>query len=132
MPKIAQPQFVAPKRAEVAPRQPERIIGTINASTKTEINGPDLTPTPKENSGGVRIGTKLSIRYLNGPRAGVVAKLWFQKTTSDPKFEVNDFRSVGPGSPLGQALEGAQTGEILSFDLKNEEIRVQVIELKHP
>lgn len=79
----------------------------------------------------MRIGTKLSIRYLNGPRAGVVAKFWFQKTTNDRNFEVNGYKSVGTDSPLGKSLEGAQVNDIVTFDLKGEEIRVQIIEAKN-
>ena len=82
------------------------------------------------NIDGVRIGTKLSIRYLNGPRAGVVAKFWFQKTTNDRHFEVDGYKSVGTDSPLGEALEGAHVDDTVSFDVRDQEIRVQVTELK--
>ncbi len=90
----------------------------------------EATATQKE-ALGVRIGTKLSIRYLNGPRAGVVAKFWFQKTTNDRKFEVNGYKSVGTDSPLGEALEGAQVNDIVAFNLRDDEIRVQIIDMNH-
>ncbi|EAQ06270.1 DNA helicase related protein [Yoonia vestfoldensis SKA53] len=141
MPKIVQPKPVEPRRIELPPRQPERrpVIGTapngsaptatatITAPTRTEVRR--AAPAPQTEADGIRIGTKLSIRYLNGPRAGVVAKFWFQKTTNDRKFEVNGYKSVGTDSPLGEALEGAQVDDIVTFALRDEDIRVQVIEM---
>ena len=139
MPKIVQPKLVEPKRVIVPPPQPERRPITSAAPTRTpqtraapikaEVRRETFTPQPEAPD--VRIGTKLSIRYLNGPRAGVVAKFWFQKTTNDRRFEVSGYKSVGTDSPLGKALEGAQMDDIVTFDLKGEEIRVQLIEMKH-
>ena len=103
-----------------------RIKTTI---TKAEVRREAPTPLPE--AVGVRIGTKLSIRYFNGPRAGVVAKFWFQKTTYDHRFEVAGYKSVGTDSPLGEALEGAQVGDIVTFNVRDEEIRVQIIDMKH-
>ena len=77
----------------------------------------------------VRIGTKLLIRYLNGPRAGVAAKFWFQETTNDPRIEKNGYKSVGTDSPLGEALESGKLDDIVSFTIRDDEIRVQIIEL---
>jgi hypothetical protein len=143
MPKIVQPSVVEQRRIELPPRQPERrpVTGTapngfassptatVTAPTRTEVRR--AAPAPQIVTDGIRIGTKLSIRYLNGPRAGVVAKFWFQKTTNDRKFEVNGYKSVGTDSPLGEALEGAQVDDIVTFTLRDEDIRVQVIEMKN-
>jgi very-short-patch-repair endonuclease len=143
MPKIVQPTPVEPRRIELPPRQPERrpvtstapngsastATATVAAPIRTEVRR--AAPAPQIETDGIRIGTKLSIRYLNGPRAGVVAKFWFQKTTNDRKFEVNGYKSVGTDSPLGETLEGAQVGDIVTFTLRSEDIRVQVIEMKN-
>jgi very-short-patch-repair endonuclease len=137
MPKIVQPKLVEPKRVMVPPPLPEcrpsttpkRTPPTGAAPTRAEVRRETSTPQPEAD--GARIGTKLSIRYLNGPRAGVVAKFWFQKTTNDRSFEVNGYKSVGTDSPLGEALEGAQVDDIVTFNVRDEEIRVQLIEMKH-
>lgn len=139
MPKIVQPKLVEPKRAIAPPPQPERrpVISaaptrtpqTSAAPNRTEVRRDVTTPQPE--APGVRIGTKLSIRYLNGPRAGVAAKFWFQKTTNDRRFEVDGYKSVGTDSPLGEVLEGAQIDDIVTFNVRDEEIRVQLIEMKH-
>ena len=115
---------------DVSSQQPERknVVSRNTTPAKVEI------PTPAANLGssGVKIGSKISVRYLNGPRAGVVTKFVFQKTTYVPRFEIDGFRQIGPDSPLGQALEGAQIGEILVFHAKGDEIRVQVMDLENP
>jgi hypothetical protein len=139
MPKIVQPSVVEPKRVISPTQQPERRPVTNTAFTRapqtsatpvsTEVRRD--TPTRQAEAPGVRIGTKLTIRYLNGPRAGVVAKFWFQKTTNDGKFELNGYKSVGTDSPLGEALEGAQVDDIVTFNVRDHEIRVQIIDMQH-
>ena len=97
MPKIVQPKLSEPKRVIAPTPQPERRPVTSTAPTRANqtsaapvrTEARRETTAPQKEAPGVRIGTKLSIRYLNGPRAGVVAKFWFQKTTNDRKFEVN-------------------------------------------
>lgn len=139
MPKIVQPKLVEPKRVMVPQPQPERKPATSAAPIRTpQVSaaplGPEARPeelTTRPGGPGVRIGTKLSIRYLNGPRAGVVAKFWFQRITNDRKFEVNGYKSVGTDSPLGEALEGAQVDDIATFKVRDDEIRVQVIDMHH-
>ncbi|MDB4254943.1 hypothetical protein N9876_02380, partial [bacterium] len=58
-------------------------------------------------------------------------KFWFQKKTNDPKFDIDGYKSIGTDSPLGEALEGTQIDDIATFNLRDDEIRVQVIETKH-
>lgn len=139
MPKIVQPSVVEPKRVMVPPPPQERRPVTSTAPSRTpptgaapvRTEGRRVASAPQTEAPGVRIGTKLSIRYLNGPRAGVVAKFWFQKTTNDRKFEVNGYKSVGTDSPLGEALEGGQVDDIVTFNVRDEEIRVQIIDMHH-
>ena len=139
MPKIVQPAVVESKRVMVPPvpqerrnvrsphpkRTPQTSAAPVGTEARREAIAPQKEPL------GVRIGTKLSIRYLNGPRAGVVAKFWFQKTTYDRNFEVNGYKSVGTDSPLGEALEGAQVDDIVTFNVRDDEIRVQIIDMHH-
>lgn len=141
MPKIVQPKQVEQKRIELPARQPERksITSTVPngsaspaAATKTSPAGTEVRHSVAQiDTDGIRIGTKLSIRYLNGPRAGVVGKFWFQEITNDRQFEVNGYKSVGTDSPLGEALEGAQANDIVTFNVRDEEIRVQIIDMSH-
>ena len=137
LPKVVQPQSVDSKRSELAARQPQLKLTTITGPTGSALGAaapiraevrPEVS-TPKPQADRVRIGTKLLIRYLNGPRAGVVAKFWFQKATNDRRFEQNGFKSVGTDSPLGVVLEWAQLDDIVTFTLRDEDIRVQVVEL---
>jgi len=133
-------KLVEPRREELPPRQRERkpitrtgptgSAPTTTAPIRAEVRREASPLEPQAD--GVRIGTKVSIYYLNGPLAGVVANFWFQKTTNDPKFELNGYRSVGTDSPLGKALKGAQVDDIVTFGLRDEDIRVQVIEVLHP
>ena len=137
MPKIVKPRLVESKRVMVTAPQSNRRPVTSAAPTRTPQlssapTGSEVrreSPTPQPVAPSVRIGKKLSIRYLNGPRAGVVAKFWFQKTTNDRMFEMNGYKSIGTDSPLGEALEGAHVKDIVTFDLRGEEIRVELIEM---
>lgn len=137
LPQIVQPSLVAPKRTKIVPSQPKLKASTekaITTQTGSATNKPSVKQEairPKPRAEGVRIGSKISVRYLNGPRAGVVAKFWFQKKTNDPKFDIDGYKSIGTDSPLGEALEGTQIDDIATFNLRDDEIRVQVIETKH-
>ncbi len=138
MPKTVQPKLVEPRLAMAPQPQLDRKAVTSAAPIRApQISAVPLgaevrreSLAPKAEGPSVGLGTKLSVRYLNGPRAGVVAKFWFQKTTNDLRFEVDGYKSVGNDSPLGKSLEGAQVNDIVTFGLKGEEIRVQLIEAK--
>ena len=78
----------------------------------------------------IEIGKKISIRYLNGPRAGVTAKLWFQRKTNDPTYSLEGFITVGPDSPLGASLQGAYLDEICTYKLSDADVQVQVLEIE--
>lgn len=139
MPKIVQPKLAEQRRVIAPTPQPELRPVTSEAPTRTHQTSaaPIRTAvsrgvaTPQLEAPGVRIGTKLSIRYLNGPRAGTVANIWFQKANNDRNLDVNGYKPVRIDSPLGEALEGAQIDDIVTFNVGNEEVRVQLIEMKH-
>lgn len=140
MPKTVQPAAVEPRQIatqtpqterrddsnSAAPRRPQSNAAPIRAEVKRE------SVKTRTEADGVRNGTKLSIRYLNGPRAGVVAKILLQKSSGDRKIDVNGYTLVAIESPLGEALEGAQANDIVTYLLKNDEIRVQLIEVINP
>ena len=139
MPKIVEPDVADAKPVMLQASQPEKQSDkdpkqTTKPHNYTAFSAENVKsnfPKPENEAAGIRIGTKLSIRYLNGPRAGIIAKFWFQKTTNDPKFEVNGYKSVGTDSPLGEALEGAKVNEMVTFNVRDDEIRVQIIEIHH-
>ena len=141
-PKIVHPKSVKTDQIELSSRQPSPKVdidtppngsdSVVNVTPSIEAAIRPATRPLQNEEFGIKIGTKLSIRYLNGPRAGVVAKFWFQKTTNDQKFEVNGYKSLGTDSPLGEALEEAQVDDIVTFTLKKQDIRVQVIEIIKP
>ena len=140
MPQTVKPPIVEAKQASIvqtskseseAEKSPRQAIKPSKDSSLSKENVAINLSKPETETDGIGIGTKLSIRYLNGPRAGFVAKFWFQKTTNDPKFEVNGYKSVGTDSPLGEALDGAKVNEIVIFSVRDDEIRVQIIEMHH-
>jgi len=127
-----------PQRAELTPRQPERRPVSDSAPKVSASKDKETSPIPKAlgvevvkdqtDEDCIRIGTKFSIRYLNGPRAGFVAKFLFHTSTG---YEVRGYKTLGTDSPLGEAIEEAQLDDIVNFSVRDEEIRVQVIELKN-
>jgi very-short-patch-repair endonuclease len=121
------PEIVEPKKADVVQKRPEPRFNIKNDDVREEIR--IVAPVSKTVSTGVKIGSKLSIRYLDGPRAGTVAKFWLQKTTNDPKFESDGYTSVGANKPLGEALEGGMVDDIVTYTAGSQEIRVQIIDL---
>ena len=39
-------------------------------------------------------------------------------------------KSIGPDKPLGEAIEGTKIGDIVSFAVDDNEMRVEVIDVK--
>lgn len=128
MPKIMEPKVLKPKKIKAPQQQPIRThMHNVGADVTNVVKEPIAIKT-ETNS--VRIGSKITIRYLDGPRAGTLAKFWFQKTTNDPKFESDGYTSLAPDKPLGEALEGGLVDDTLSYEVGDKEIRVQIIELR--
>lgn len=110
-----------------SPKIPEPASESREKDVVLESEG--VVPDSHDKVDTVRIGCKLLVRFLSGPRAGALHKLWFQETTNDPNFSVGGYSSIGTDSPLGEALEDAQVNEILTFKVRDEEIRVQLVEI---
>ena len=120
------PEVVDPEPCEII--EDVRILGEeVVQLSETK----DLTSEPQaQDASVIEIGTKFKVRYLDGPRAGVVSKFWFQKRTNDPQFEIDGYKSVGVDSPLGEALEGEGLDDIITYSIGTQDIRVQIVELE--
>ncbi|WP_438952689.1 hypothetical protein, partial [Porticoccus sp.] len=108
------------------PASPDKDTESITG-TETEVHQARDT---QDDDPYIKIGTKFSLRYLDGPRAGAVAKFWFQQQTNDPRYHLDGYTTVGNDSPLGEALEGAEVGEMSSYPHGNQEVRVEVLEIE--
>lgn len=75
----------------------------------------------------ITLGDKITIRYLDGPRAGVTMKVWLQNTTDDPSFKNTEYRVVGLDSPLGGALNGSFQSDTVHFQMMDKSIPVEIL-----
>jgi len=93
---------------------------------------PQPRATASDTSLTIDIGTKFSLRYLDGPRAGVMTKFWFQHHTNDPAFNLEGYTVLGPDSPLGAVIEeeAPTEGDILEYELASQTVHVQIIEVE--
>ena len=76
----------------------------------------------------VQFGSKVTIRYLDGPRAGASAKFWYQKT-KETSLKLEGFITLGIDTPLGEAIESAEINEICSYEHGSSQIRVQILDI---
>jgi very-short-patch-repair endonuclease/transcription elongation GreA/GreB family factor len=84
----------------------------------------------EKNAKYIEFGSRFSIRYLDGPRAGVLVKFWLQRTADDLSSQLDGYKTLGLNSPLGEALNGGEADEIVSYAVSNKDIRVQIIEVE--
>jgi hypothetical protein len=75
----------------------------------------------------IEIGSRFSLRYLDGPRAGVITKFWFQYKTNDPTHKLEGYTTLGNDSPLGEAVEGAEAEEIREYAHGKQVVHVQIL-----
>lgn len=78
----------------------------------------------------VEKNTKFTVKYLNGPRAGVSTKFWFSGKTNDHTHLLDGYVSIGDDSPLGGAVNGAELNEVCSFSHGDNNIEVKVINIE--
>ena len=78
----------------------------------------------------IDLGTKFAIRYLDGPRAGVAVKFLYHTKTQDKNYSMEGYTTIGPDSPLGEALEGAELGDICSYNHGSNTVRVEITEME--
>jgi hypothetical protein len=51
--------------------------------------------------------------------------------TSSNRKQLAGYKSVGTDSPPREALKGAQLDDNVKFNVRDEEIRVQIVDMKH-
>jgi very-short-patch-repair endonuclease len=130
----ALPKIVQPKLPEVKMVEPsvlktvENIHSERNAIT---ANIGSMTTATISDSAEVKVGSRVSFRYLNGPRAGSMFTFRFKKTSDLQNIGIDGLKSIGPDKPLGEAIEGTKIGDIVSFAVDNNEMRVEVIDVKN-
>ncbi|SFR52645.1 DUF4011 domain-containing protein [Thiomicrospira sp. ALE5] len=91
---------------------------------------PTYSTNSKNNDRYIKLGSRFSVRYLDGPKAGALVKFWLQKTTDDSSIKLDGYTTLSLKSPLGSALEGCEVDEIVSYSLSNRDVRVQVINIE--
>tara|TARA_Y100000296_G_C5178782_1_gene261908 strand:- start:3402 stop:8813 length:5412 start_codon:yes stop_codon:yes gene_type:complete len=74
--------------------------------------------------------TKFTVKYLNGPRAGTSTRFWFSGKTNDLAHAIDGYVSIGPDSPLGEAVSGAELNEICAFAHGDKEVEVEITEIE--
>lgn len=130
--------YLEEKLSVLVQDMPETVkpIEYINIEKTTfENENPNLTITAthidsENNAKYIEVGSRFSVRYLDGPRAGVLVKFWLQKTADDFSTKLDGYKTIGINSPLGAALEGCEIDEIVSYSLSNKDIRVQLIDIE--
>jgi hypothetical protein len=76
----------------------------------------------------VGIGTKLIVRYLDGPRAGMKNKYFLSDSKSQSVDDV-EFQPLPFRSPLGQVVQGEPEGTIVSFEQAHGSVLVKIEEI---
>ena len=76
----------------------------------------------------VDIGTKMVVRYLDGPRAGMKSK-YFLCDSQNQSIDDETFQALAYKSPLGLAVKRETEGSIVSFEQPHGAVRVKIEEL---
>ena len=80
----------------------------------------------------VEIGSRVSIRYLNGPRAGISANFWLTDRKETESFRMPGSITLRADSPLGEAVYRSYPGDVVTYKLADEEVRVELIDTELP
>ena len=76
----------------------------------------------------VLVGSKVEIRYLDGPRAGVTGRFWITNAIEPDSSRMPGYTSLKVESPLGQALLDATVGDIVTYAVQRTDIRVEILD----
>jgi len=124
-PKQSVPQTTKPVKRQSAPSLRPTPASPVKNKSSVQIDQQPDASAPK-----IEVGTKFIIRYLDGPRAGVAAKLLLQDLPLSALPDEGEYKNINSDSPLGQELFGAEVNEIVSYRVKDQDIKVQVIEIQ--
>ena len=78
----------------------------------------------------VGVGSKVRVRYLDGPRAGLESNFWLTDLTEDQHSEMPGYTSLRWKAPLCKAIVGTAKGDLVSYELQNAEIGVEILEVE--
>ena len=77
----------------------------------------------REHSGTVSVGSVVSIRFEGDDDAE-------RFLVGSIEERHDDLEVVSPGSPLGQALMGARSGDVRSYQVNGRELRVEIVHIE--
>ena len=79
----------------------------------------------------IQVGSRIRVRYLSGAMAGFEKRFCVVEKSSESATYSNDddFKPLPTGAPIAEALLGAVTGEVVSYPINEETIRVEVLEI---
>jgi very-short-patch-repair endonuclease/transcription elongation GreA/GreB family factor len=100
----------------------------VDASVPTDPTVPRKPPEPSGPTIGVN--SKVRVRYLDGPRAGIESKFWLTDLSEDQHAEVPGYTTLRGKAPLCKALVGAVPGDLVSYDFQDTEIGVEILEVE--
>ncbi len=133
MPEIAEPpasdseQPVAPKAA----RQAQSSQGLLDLREDVLVYDEQKEIAFVESRNGpVALGSKVKVRYLDGPRAGVETKFWLTDLPEDHHAEVPGYTALRLKAPICKAIIGAYQGDLVSYDLQDSEVGVEILEVE--
>lgn len=104
---------------------PEARMSGELASESTESSGDSQAPEDY-----VKLGSKVQVHYLDGPRAGAKANFWIQRQTDDPAYILEGYRTIGVETPIAQALLDANVGNIVTYQHDRQRVRVGLLRLE--
>jgi very-short-patch-repair endonuclease len=130
--------FLDERLSELTANIPERVgskkvpePGEIKLEAENLNTSAKVSPiNSAKNAKYIEVGSRFSIRYLDGPRAGVLVKFWLQKTADDSSKKLDGYTTLGLSSPLGASVDGGEENEIVSYTVSNKDVRVQIVEIE--
>lgn len=99
---------------------PEPQQGSSAAIPKTDFSDTDIY---------VEEGSKVTLTYLDGARAGVTVKFWMTSPEdfNNDSISLTDHTKCPIFSPIAQALLDHKSGDIVSYNVQKTPVRVEII-----
>lgn len=85
--------------------------------------------TISEEKTSVKLGDKLTVRYLDGVRAGAEVNFWLLSNENINTSSQPEYKNISLSSPLGSALVDSFEGEIVTYEHNNSDISVQILRI---
>ena len=85
--------------------------------------------TISEEKTSVKLGDKLTVRYLDGVRAGAEVNFWLLSNENINTSSQPEYKNISLSSPLGSALVDSFEGEIVTYEHNDSDISVQILRI---